>query len=110
MRILFVGLTTMVLAATGCSAVKNAAKNERAVSQDFIVANAMCAPHGTSAATNDRPGDRMVCQFEEPIGSHVSKCVCHDEKQLAADRELAQQWFRDAEHGRCISNGGGECH
>jgi hypothetical protein len=82
---------------------------ERAIQGDIVVANEMCGGYAVRAATNDKPGDRMICGWEEFVGSHVPRCVCHDEKQMQADRDLAQQYLRDVEMGRCVSNGSGDC-
>ena len=108
MKIIFVALVTVTLAATACASTRKT--KERAITGDIIVANSMCGANGTTAHTNDAPGDRMICAFEEPIGSHMAQCVCHDEKRLAEDRENGQAFMRDAEHGRCLSNGTGTCN
>jgi hypothetical protein len=107
MRIIFVALVTAALGATACASSHK--PKERAITGDIVVANSMCGAPGVAAATNDKPGDRMICAFEEPVGSHVPQCVCHDEKRLAEDRETGQAFLRDAEHGRCLSNGTGTC-
>jgi hypothetical protein len=99
-----------ILAAVGSAAcATNHKPKERAVQGDIVVANSMCGGYAVQAATKDAPGDRMICGWEEFVGSHVPKCVCRDEKQMQADREQAQQYLRDVEAGKCVSQGGGTC-
>jgi hypothetical protein len=107
MRICLIALMSL-LGATACAT--NHKPKERAITPDLIVANSMCGGYAVKAATNDPPGDRMICGWEEPIGSHVPQCICHDEKQLDENRQGGQAFMRDAEHGKCVSNGDGQCH
>jgi hypothetical protein len=106
MRIRDIVLMTIALPMLGCAT----AQNNRVVSQGVVLANSMCARHGVAAASNDPKGDRMICELEELVGSHVPRCVCRDEQQLVADRDASQEYVREIEHGRCISNGSGTCH
>ena len=107
MRVCLLPLTIATVA-IGCSVTP--IRKDRPLSKDVVVANSMCAQHGVVSASNDPVGDRMVCGWEEFVGSHVPKCVCRDEQQVAEDRESSQEWIRVNEHGRCISNGGGTCN
>ena len=108
MRISLVAFLATALAATACAT--NHKPKERAISGDMIVANSLCGGYAVRAATNDPPGERMICGWEELVGSHVPKCICRDEKQLEEDRQAGQAYLRDAEHGRCVSNGTGTCN
>ena len=102
-----VAATTIALTATGCATDHK--PKERAVSPEIVVASSMCTAYGTQAATKDPVGDRMICAFEERVGSHMLQCVCHDEQQLTAHQESAQQSLRDPEQARCDSKSGGAC-
>jgi hypothetical protein len=79
---------------------------ERALSRAVVLANNMCGRPGVQAASNDPKGERMLCEFETPVGSHVPQCVCRDEQQTVADRENAQQYLRDVETNGCMHTGG----
>ena len=84
-------------------------QRERQLAKATVLPNDMCAQNRVAAASNDPKGDRMICEFEEPVGSHVPRCVCRDEQNIVADRENTQQYLRDMEHTGCITNGGGAC-
>jgi hypothetical protein len=107
MRIISVTLMTATLAVTACATDHK--PKERAISGDIVVANALCGGYAVRAATKDPPGERMTCGWEELVGTHVPRCICRDEKQQELDRDMAQQYLRDVEMGRCVSQGGGSC-
>jgi hypothetical protein len=92
-------LVALLAAAFGTACATNHKPKERAISGDIVVANSMCGGYAVRAATNDKPGDRMLCGWEEPVGSHVPQCVCRDEKKMDEDRSMAQQYMRDVERG-----------
>jgi hypothetical protein len=108
MQINLVAFLATGLVAAACAT--NHKPKERAVSGDMIVSNSLCGGYAVRAASKDPPGERMICGWEELVGSHVPKCICHDEKQLEEDQQTAQAYLRDAEHGRCASNGTGTCN
>jgi hypothetical protein len=85
-------------------------QRSRQLAKAVVLPNNMCGQKGVAAASNDPKGDRMICEFEEPVGSHVPRCVCRDEQNIIADRENTQQYLRDMEHGACLNNGSGPCH
>jgi hypothetical protein len=108
MRIAALLLMSVAAALISCTAAKTATTT-RAVAQPVVLPSYMCAQRGVAAASNDRPGDRMICEFEEPTGSHLQKCVCHDEQEIVATREATQQYLRDLEIDKCVAHGGGTC-
>ena len=108
MRVCLVALIAVAFGAIACATGHK--PKERSIDGDIIVANSMCGGYAVRAATNDAPGDRMICGWEELVGTHVPKCVCHDEKKAQADREMAQQYLRDIEGGRCVSQSDAACH
>jgi hypothetical protein len=70
----------------------------------------MCAKPGVVAASNDPKGDRMLCEIEEPVGTHLARCVCQDEQGIVAAREETQQQIREMELPKCVpAPGGGKC-
>jgi hypothetical protein len=70
-------------------------RKEQVVSEGVVLPTAMCSKPGTVAMSNDAPGKRMVCELQEPVGSHLPKCVCWDEQQMAQNREDAQEMIRE---------------
>ncbi|HYZ89280.1 MAG TPA: hypothetical protein VE620_08310 [Myxococcales bacterium] len=80
-------LIAIVLASACVTAEKP--RKERALLPDIVVANSMCTAPGTETATKDPVGDRMICKFEKPTGSHMLECVCHDEKRSYETDALA---------------------
>ena len=101
-----IALTIFALAVTACATTQS---QERVVSEGVILPNYMCAKRGVAAASNDPVGQRMICEMEELVGTHLPRCVCRDEKQIVADREDSQQTVLDMEQHKCISNGGATC-
>jgi hypothetical protein len=59
-----------------------------------ILPNSMCALHGTVAMSKDKEGERMVCELQEQIGTHIPRCVCWDEGYTERERELALEMLR----------------
>ena len=106
MQIRAIFLSVVAMSVTGCATVEK----DRVVSQGVVLPNSMCAKHGTAAMSNDAPGHRMVCEFEELVGTHLPKCICRDEQQIVADRAASQQAITDMEQHKCVSNGGGACN
>jgi hypothetical protein len=90
--------------AAGCAS-NTPVHKEKMVDRPIVVPTAMCAQHGTVAMSNDKTGDRMVCELQEPLGSHMSKCICWDEGLVAQQREETQQIHRQMETGIQTCNG-----
>jgi hypothetical protein len=59
-----------------------------------ILPNEMCAEHGKVAVSNDKEGDRMVCELQNQLGTHIPRCVCIDEGFSDRERELAFETLR----------------
>ncbi|HEX4384581.1 MAG TPA: hypothetical protein VH083_16580 [Myxococcales bacterium] len=59
-----------------------------------ILPNSMCAEHGTVSLSNDKEGDRMVCELQNQLGTHIPRCVCIDEGFSERERELAFEMMR----------------
>src|SRR5207248_344057 len=94
----------LVIFAVGAGACSTTRSQERVVSEGVILPNYMCAKRGVSAASNDPMGQRMICEFEELVGTHLPRCVCRDEKQIVADREGSQQNVLDMLQHKCLYN------
>ncbi|HEX4384582.1 MAG TPA: hypothetical protein VH083_16585 [Myxococcales bacterium] len=60
----------------------------------IILPNSMCAEHGTVAVSNDKEGDRMICELQNQLGTHIPRCVCVDEGFSERERELAFEMLR----------------
>jgi hypothetical protein len=89
---------SLLLAASSCSS-SSSVRKEAMVTTPVVMPNAMCAKHGTVAMSSDKPGERMLCELQEPLGSHLPKCVCWDEGLIAQQREDTQQIHRQMEVG-----------
>jgi hypothetical protein len=77
------------------SCQKTSVRREMMAMGPVILPNEMCAEHGTTAMSNDKEGDRMVCQMENKIGTHIPNCVCFDEGFSERERELALVMMRN---------------
>jgi hypothetical protein len=83
---------TVLAIALGCA--KSSVRKEMMAMGPVILPNAMCAPHGTVSMSNDKEGDRMVCEMQEQLGTHIPRCVCVDEGFSERERELAMEQMR----------------
>jgi hypothetical protein len=79
----------LMVAAFGCK--QEEVRREAIVSTPVVMPNRMCDERGRIAYSKDKPGERMVCELQEPLGSHLAKCVCWDEGLLAEKRQDTQQ-------------------
>ena len=99
-----------ILAMILLAACATTSSSDRVVSDGVILPSYMCAKRGVAAASKDPVGKRMVCEMEELLGTHMARCVCRDEQQIADDREGSQQALRDAEQHKCVvSPGSAQC-
>lgn len=51
-----------------------------------------------------RDGDRLVCVTEARSGTHFKNTTCKSAREIAADRESAQNWYRNG-----VMHGGMQC-
>jgi hypothetical protein len=83
-----------IMLAVGCQ--KNTAvRKEMMAMGPVILPNSMCAQHGTTAMSTDKEGERMLCELQEQIGTHLPRCVCWDEGYTERERELAYEMMRN---------------
>jgi hypothetical protein len=82
-----------IFIALGC-AQKPGVRKELMAMGPVILPNSMCAEHGTVAVSNDKEGDRMVCELQNQLGTHIPRCVCVDEGFTERERELAFEMMR----------------
>jgi hypothetical protein len=82
-----------IFIALGCSK-KPEVRKELMVQGPIILPNEMCAQHGTVAVSNDKEGDRMVCELQNQLGTHIPRCICVDEGFSERERELAFEMMR----------------
>jgi hypothetical protein len=81
----------------GCANVKKQdVRKEMMAMQPIVLPNEMCAEHGTVAVSNDKEGDRMICELQNQLGSHIPRCVCVDEGFSDRERELAFETLHQA--------------
>ena len=89
--------TAAMVIALGCT---NTAKRDTQVRKEMmamgpiVLPNAMCAQQGTVAMSADKEGERMICELQPVLGSHVPRCVCVDEGFSERERELAFEQLR----------------
>ena len=89
-------LEILLLPVLACSQAKIRESNKK-WSDGLIVATNLCAHDGTVHASKDPEGQRIYCGLEELVGSHIPKCVCRDEAEIADRRNESQQYFREAQ-------------
>ena len=95
-----------VLLLTACATVAEREASKKQWSDGVIVALNMCAQDHSLQHSTDQEGQRACCG-ETPVGTHVPKCVCHDEGQSALDREQAQRYMRDSQEAHQVVRVGG---
>ena len=82
-------------AAVGCANPKRQdVRKEMMAMGPVILPNEMCAEHGVVSASKDKDGERMICELQNQLGSHIPRCVCIDEgfsdrKKILEDHTLA---------------------
>ncbi|HEX4382767.1 MAG TPA: hypothetical protein VH083_07455 [Myxococcales bacterium] len=72
-------LAIVILA--GCSTA--AVRKDTIVDLPVVLPLYMCPQPGTVATSLGDVGERMVCERQLPIGSHLPRCVCRDEGFIA---------------------------
>jgi hypothetical protein len=78
-----------LILAIGCRQI--AVRKEMLAMGPVILPNGMCAMHGTVAMSKDKEGERMLCELQEQLGTHIPRCVCWDEGYTERDRQLASE-------------------
>jgi hypothetical protein len=63
---------------------------ENVVPLPVVLTLEMCAEAGTTALSLGKEGERMVCERQLPIGSHLPRCVCRDEGMILAQTNETQ--------------------
>jgi hypothetical protein len=102
-------LAFAVLLAAGCSSMQPVHKENMVGTYVQMPASA-CAEHSTIAMSKGKPGERMVCEMIEPVGSHVPKCLCRDEALIAQQREQGQDAQRRMDPNAQVCGGAaGNC-
>ena len=86
-------VTAMILS-FGCQS-KTKVRKEMMAMGPVVLPTQMCAQHGTTAMSTDVDGERMLCELQEPLGSHLARCVCWDEGYTERERELAFEMMRN---------------
>ena len=90
-KALFAALAIMLVV----SCQKTKVRKQMMAMGPVILPNHMCAQHGTTAMSTDVEGERMLCELQEQIGSHLARCVCWDEGYTERERELAMEQMRN---------------
>jgi hypothetical protein len=84
-------LLPIFLAVVTVSCKQEEVRRDAIVQAPVVMPTRMCDERGRVAYSKDKPGERMVCELQEPLGSHLAKCVCWDEGLLAQKRQDTQQ-------------------
>jgi len=90
----FAALIAAMTLAVGCQS-KSPVRKEMMAMGPVILPNHMCAEHGKLAMSTDVEGERMLCELQEQIGTHLPRCVCWDEGYTERERELAMEQLRN---------------
>lgn len=86
----------LILCLSLACAAPSSVRKDTVASEGVVLPNGMCASRGEVAKSKDPPGNQMICELQDLVGSHVPKCVCRDEGQVDEDRDGAQQAMRTA--------------
>jgi hypothetical protein len=78
-----------VMAVVACK--QEQVRREALVPIPVVLPNEMCDERGRVAVSKGRPGERMICEMQEHLGSRVARCTCWDEGLLAEKRADTQQ-------------------
>ena len=64
-------MAATLVAAAGC-ARKQEVRKELMAMNPVVLPTAMCAEQGNVSYSKDKEGDRMVCEMQNILGSHIS--------------------------------------
>jgi hypothetical protein len=98
MERIFVAVSVLLL--TACATVAEREATNKRWSEGVIVATNMCTQDRSVQHSKDPEGQRAYCGFEVPLGTHVPKCVCRDEKQSVEERDAVEQFMRNEAQAR----------
>jgi hypothetical protein len=59
----------------------------------------VCAARGLIAVSLGQEGERMICELQTPLGSHLARCTCWDEGMIAQQRQDTQNIHEQMEVG-----------
>lgn len=93
-----------LVVAVGC---QSRVRKDQMVMGPVILPNGMCAQHGTVSMSKDKDGERMLCELQEQIGTHLPRCVCWDEGYTERELQLAWDMFRGLSSLGVCGNAGG---
>jgi hypothetical protein len=88
-------LISAVLLASACETIP--VHREALVPVPVVLPNNMCAAHGKVAYSNDKPGERMICEMQTHLGTHLQQCTCWDEGLLAEKKIDTQEAIQNLE-------------
>jgi len=78
----------LLVVAGGCAASSQSAKTSSAPEQQQFAVTA----RGNTVAPP--PGDQLICEYEETVGSHIPKRICRSKSELEKVRDETQQNMR----------------
>jgi hypothetical protein len=90
--------SAVLLAGTACQSAKPVRK-EKIFGVPIVMPTAMCPELGTVAVSLGEEGERMVCEMQVPLGTHLPRCVCRDEGMMAQQKEDTDPLLRQLEVG-----------
>lgn len=98
----------ILLAGVACQSVKPVHK-ENIFGVPVVMPLHMCPEAGTVGMSLGAEGERMMCEIQIPLGTHLPRCTCWDEGMLAQQREDTQEIHHQMEVGiqTCMS---GNCN
>jgi hypothetical protein len=85
----------VLLLAIGCA--RQAVHKENVVALPVVLPLKMCAQPGTVSVSLGDVGERMLCERQLPLGSHLPLCVCRDEGMIAQQSRETQELVRQIE-------------
>ncbi len=88
-RLCFTSPLLLVLAGACAGPSQSANKSTASEEQEFaVVTNA----HNT---VPPKPGDALICEYEETVGSHIPRRICRSKTELENTRAETQEMMRN---------------
>ena len=94
----------------GCAstqAANAAAQKKKEWTEGVVVATNFCDPDGKVRVAHIKDQPQLLdCTLEEILGTHMRKCICHDQTQRQLDHDDSQQFMENAAQAKQVKRGG----
>ena len=91
MRYASLVLSSLFLLASACATSSSSSGGAPLQSQS----RAASAPAAAASKPTASDDDKLICEYERPVGSNIPRKVCRTQAQIDREREAAQEKMRE---------------